>query len=95
MVVKYWQVQPVISVFVEPVTVAVSVTDCDTITTVVGLVTVTVTTFVFPPPPQPASTAAANMARSGHSDALVSRNFVNTITPKFSPASAAADTRDF
>ena len=69
------------SVLVDPVTVAVNVSDCETITVVEG-VTVTVMTFVFPPPPQPANARRANVPTLGHRDAHVLRNFVNTITPK-------------
>jgi hypothetical protein len=86
------QAQPLILVLVEPVIVAVKVNDCETMTVVEG-VTVTVTTFVFELLPQPARARKAKAPRLGHKDAQVLRNFVNTITPKFSP-SACADTRD-
>ena len=69
-------------VLVEPVTVAVKVSDCETMTVLEG-VTVTVTTLVFElPPPQPARARKAKALRPGHKDAHVLRNFVNTITPQ-------------
>ena len=75
------QAQPLIAVLVEPVTIAVNVSDCETMTVVEG-VTVTVTTLVFELPPQPARAKTAKAPRPVHQDAQVLRNFVNTITPK-------------
>src|SRR5262245_30544272 len=67
-------------VLVEPVTVAAKGSECETITVVEGI-TVTVTTFELLLPPQPASARRARALRLGHRDALVLRDFVNTITP--------------
>jgi hypothetical protein len=88
-VVVYSQVQPLTSVLVEPVIIAVNVTDWETMTEL-GPDTLTVTTFVLLPPPQPARANQARAARLSRKVAYCVRNFVTTRTPKFSPAVSAA-----
>jgi hypothetical protein len=80
---EYVQAQALMSVSVDPFTLALAVMDCET-STWGATPTLTVTTFELPPPPQPESASKARAPALAHNDAPVLGNFVNTRTPKFS-----------
>jgi hypothetical protein len=72
----------VTSVFVLPLTMPVSVTDCETMMAPADGLTTTDTTLVLRLPPQPANASRARAHTAVKSERYDFLNFVNTRTPK-------------